>query len=471
VSSTRALITGGHYLTPRTRSLRSIKRPGARLVRGALSYSISEGAFAVVTQGLVVTFAIPALLSIGAGEMGVAALAGSYALLCAGAQLYAPRLGSRLESRRSLCFWSVVLQAFACVGFALIGFLPGSIAVIAAVAAYGAYGIFGHLGFSPWASWMSDLVPKRIRSRHFAWRGLLLGGLTGGVVLSAGCALRWAYGDARSAPWAAFAFLFALAGACRLASAGLLGRQFEPPIIERPSIRDFTYLQFLSKIGRSNFANFAVCLAVMHGGAFMTYAFFQVYLVRDLGYDYGTFALLPCCAVVSSMFFVRFWGRVAERWGNRAVLRLCTSALAVIPVLYLLPPALPLFIAAHLLGGACWGGVNLASFNYVMEAATPRRRMRCYAFMMATMLIVMGCCTLTGGLIAGYVPLLFTYRLQTMFLIAAVLRALPVLAFLFVIKELTNKPPADARQMFWELPMVRSTAGLSRYLAQTIRRN
>ncbi len=470
MSSTRALIAGGHYLTPGTKSLRSIKRPGARIVRGALGYSISEGAFAVVAQGLVVTFAIPALLSLGAGELGVAALAGGYALLCAGAQLYAPRLGARLESRRSLCFWSVVLQAFACVGFALIGFLPVSIAVIAAIGAYGAYGIFGHVGFSPWASWMSDLVPKRIRSRHFAWRGLLLGGLTGGVVLSAGYTLRWAYGDPRSAPWAAFAFLFALAGASRLASAGLLGRQFEPPAADRPPLRDFSYFQFLGKVGRSNFANFAVCLAVMHGGAFMTHAFFQVYLVRDLGYDYGTFALLPCCAVVSSMCFVRFWGRVAERWGNRTVLRVCTSALAVIPVFYLLPPSLSWFVAAHLLGGACWAGVNLASFNYVMEAATPRRRMRCYAFMMATMLIVMGCCTLTGGLVAKYVPLLFTYRLQTMFLIAAVLRGLPALAFFLVIKELTNKPPADARQMFWELPMVRSTTGLSRYMAQALRR-
>jgi MFS family permease len=447
-----------------------VKRPGARTVRSALNYSMSEGAFAVITQGLVVTFAIPALLSIGAGELGVAALAGGYALLCAGAQLYAPRLGARLDSRRPLCFWSVSLQAGACVAFALIGFLPEGVAIAAAVAAYGAYGVFGHLGFSPWASWMSDLVPARVRSRHFAMRGLLLGALSGAVGLSAGYALRWAYGEPRNAPWAAFAFLFALAGASRLASAGLLRRQFEPPVRERPPIRDFTYFQFLGKLGRSNFANFVVCLAVMHGGSYMTYAFFQVYLLRDLGYDYGTFALLPCCAVVTSMLFVRFWGRVAERWGNRTVLRTCTALLALIPVLYLLPPALSLFVAAHLVGGACWAGVNLASFNYVMEAATPRRRMRCYAFMMATMLIVMGTCTLTGGFLAAHVPVVFTYRLQTMFLIAAVLRGLPALAFFFLIKELADKPPATARGMFWELPMVRSTAGVMRYVAQAIKR-
>lgn len=470
MSNTRAIGADESYHTPYTRSLKTIKRPGARIVRGALSYSLGEGAFAMITHGLVVTFAIPALLSIGAGEMGVAALAGGYALLCAAAQLSAPLIGARLESRRSLCFWAVVCQAVACASFALTGFAPAEVAVVLAIAVYGAYGVCGHLSYSPWASWMSDLVPKRIRSRHFAWRGLLLGALSGGVALSAGYSLRWSYGEPKSAPWAAFAFLFALAGASRLVSAGLLRRQFEPPVRERPPVRDFSYLQFLSRVGRSNFANFAVCLAVMHGGSYMTYAFFQVYLVRDLGYDYGTFALLPCCAMATSMLFVRFWGRVADRWGNRTVLRLCTLSLATIPVFYLLPPALPFFVIAHLLGGACWAGVNLASFNYVMEAATPKRRMRCYAYMMATMLMVMGACTLAGGFVAAHVPLIFTYRLQTMFLVAAVLRGLPALVFPFVIKELSSKPPASARGIFWELPMIRSTAGVSRYLAQTFKR-
>ncbi len=456
--------------TPCTIGLRPVRRPRARTVREALNFSVSEGAFATVTQALVATFAIPALLTIGAGEMGVAALAGCYALLCAGAQLYAPRLGARLESRRRMCFWSVVLQAGACVVFALTGLLPGSAAVAAAVLAYGAYGVFGSIGYSPWASWMSDLVPARVRSRHFALRGLLLGALSGAVAMTAGHTLRWAYGGPRNSPWAAFAFLFALAAAARLVSSVLLNRQFEPPVREKPPLRDFSYLQFLSRIGRGNFANFTVCLALIHGGSYLTYAFFQVYLIRDLGYDYGTLALLPFCAVLSSMFFVRFWGRVAERWGNRTVLRFCTLVLAVIPVLYLLPPALALFIAAHLVGGACWAGVNLASFNYVMEAATPRRRMRCYAYMMATVLIVMGVLTLIGGWMASSLPVIFEHRLQTMFLVAAVFRGLPALAFFFLVRELSEKPSATARQIFWELPMVRSSAGMARYLVQAIKR-
>lgn len=456
--------------TPCTIGLRPVRRPRARQVRKALNFSMSEGAFATVTQALVATFAIPALLTIGAGEMGVAALAGCYALLCAGAQLYAPRLGARLDSRRRMCFWSVVLQAGACVAFALTGMLPAGLAVAAAVAAYGAYGVFGSIGYSPWASWMSDLVPARVRSRHFAVRGLLLGALSGGVALSAGHALRWAYGGPRSSPWAAFAFLFALAAAARLVSSVLIGRQFEPPVAERPPIRDFSYLQFLGRIGRGNFTNFTVCLALIHGGSYLTYAFFQIYLLRDLGYDYGTLALLPFCAVLSSMCFVRFWGRFADRWGNRAVLRCCTVVLAVIPVLYLLPPALVLFIIAHLIGGACWAGVNLASFNYVMEAATPRRRMRCYAYMMASVLMVMGALTLIGGGLARSLPVIFEYRLQTMFLIAAAFRGLPALAFFFLIRELSDKPPARARQVFWELPMVRSSAGMARYLVQAIKR-
>jgi MFS family permease len=471
VSTTHVVHAAGDH-TPVTIGLRPVRRPRARIVRGALTFSVTEGVFATVTQVLVATFAIPALLTIGAGEMGVAALTGCYALLCAAAQLCAPRLGARLESRRSMVRWAVAAQAAACVAFALTGYLPGGLAVVAAVAAYGAYGICGHIGFSPWASWMSDLVPARVRSRHFAVRGLLLGAVHGGVALSAGYALNRLYGAPRNAPWAAFAFLFAVAAAFRLVCPVLLGRQFEPPISarQRPPLRDFSYLQFLGKVGRSNFANFAVCLALLHGGSYLTYAFFQVYFIRDLGYDYATFALLPCCALASTMLFVRFWGRVAERWGNRTVLRLCTCALALIPAFYLLPPALPFFLAAYVLGGACWAGVNLASFNYVMEAATPKRRMRCYAYMMATMLLTMGVCLLTAGWFARHLPVIFTHRLQTMFLLATVLRGLPALAFFFLIRELSDKPPATARQLFWELPMVRSAAGVRRLLAQTFKR-
>jgi MFS family permease len=456
--------------TPCTIGLRPVRRPGARVVREALGFSVTEGVFATVTQVLVATFAIPALLTVGAGEMGVAALTGCYALLCAGAQLYAPRLGARLESRRSMVRWAVAAQAAACAVFALTGYLPGGAAVVAAVAAYGVYGVCGHIGFSPWASWMSDLVPARVRSRHFALRGMLLGAVHGGVALAAGYALTLLYGTPRNAPWAAFAFLFATAAAFRLVCPVLLGRQFEPPVSQRPPLRDFSYLQFLSKVGRGNFANFAICLALLHGGSYLTYAFFQVYFLRDLGYDYATFAVLPCCSLVATMIFVRFWGRVAERWGNRTVLRLCTCALALIPALYLLPPALPFFLAAYALGGACWAGVNLASFSYVMEASTPRRRIRCYAFMMATMLLVMGGCMLTAGWFARHLPVIFTHRLQTMFLLAAVLRGLPALAFFFVIRELSDKPPATARQIFWELPMVRSAAGVRRLLVQTFKR-
>jgi len=89
---------------------------------------------------------------------------------------------------------------------------------------------------------------------------------------------------------------------------------------------------------------------------------------------------------------------------------------------------------------------------------------------MATMLITMGVVTLNGGWLAAHLPVLFTHRLQSMFLLAALLRGLPALAFLFAIKELSNKPPATAGGIFWELPMVRSTAGLLRYMAGAVKR-
>jgi MFS family permease len=468
VSSARSI--AGNLMASESQRLHTTSSglPKSRVVRVALKVSLLEGGFACVALALVMTFAVPAIIALGGAEMGVGVLTGLYALSCGLTQLIIPSLAARLKRRRTIVICSNMAQGMACLLFASAGYFSSSWSLTIAVSAYALFGITGSIGFSPWASWMSDLVPKGVRSKHFAYRSVLLGAITGGTALYAGFVLRWSYGG--RAPWVAFAFIFSMAALYRLLSGLTISRQFEPLVRQRPPLRDFSYWKFLSKVGRSNFANFTLCFALLHAGANLSGPFFSLFFLRDLGYGYGMFALLMTTALSSSIFFVRFWGRVARRWGNRLVLWICAIGLAMIPLLYIFSTSLVVFFIAFLIGGCAWAGINLASFNYVMEAATPPRRIRCYGYMMGTMLLAVAIACLGGGWIAPRLPHWFAYPIQSIFLLSIFVRIAAAACLFLFVKELSAREKATAGGLFWELPMVRSTAGVLRFIANNLRR-
>jgi len=446
--------------------------PGHRrsLLRQALRYSFMEGAFSVVMFGLLQTFAVPALMALGAAEVGVANLTGMAALSAGLIQLAAPRLASLVPSRRVLVVWCVMTQAGACVVFAGVGFLPAQVAIPAAVLAYAFYGMSGSVANGPWASWMSDLIPESIRGRYFAQRGLWLGLVHGSIVLGTGYVLHLIRWGGAAAPWWAFAGVFGVAAASRVISGLCLRKQYEPKPAEPTPAHDFTYWQFLTKVKESNFARFVVAFAFLNAAAFFAGAFSAVYVLRDLRYGYGTLAFFSIVSLASSLFFVRFWGRISDRYGNRFVLRVCALCIVPIPLIYGTSTSIGALAAAHAIGGAVWSGFGLSGFNYVMEATTPKRRVRCFAYMNVTVGVLAAAAAIAGGEIALRLPVVIQYRLQTLFLVSAVLRIPPALLLAFGIRQLSRKPEVGALQLFYELPAVRPTVWLLRSLARPFRR-
>ena len=442
-------------------------------LRKALRYSFLDGLLTTITLSLVDTFAIPAIIALGAGNLTVAILAGVASLLSGVCQLFSPGLTANATSRRTMVLRGIRSQALGCLFLAGAGFL-GSWGIPLAIAAYGLYSVSGSVIYGTWASWMSDLVPSSGRSRYFALRSMVYGPVGGAATLGTGIAFRLIWGKSEQAPWAAFAAAFAAAAVLRFGASLFVARQHEPPARgEKTPAEDFTFWQFLSKTGESNFANFTVLFALLNGGAYLTGPFFASYVMKDLGRDAFTYATFPICAIVSSMIFVRFWARVADRWGNLLVIRVTSVLLALIPLLYLGDARVriwPLYIG-WVAGGAVWSGLNLASFNLVMETATPRRRVRCYAYMQATLGIVVAAFMLVWGVLADHLPVFFQYRLQTVFLCSVFMRMLPALGMIFLVKERKPRPEADALEVFYELPAVRPTAEFLRGLTRPFSRS
>jgi MFS family permease len=101
----------------------------------------------------------------------------------------------------------------------------------------------------------------------------------------------------------------------------------------------------------------------------------------------------------------------------------------------------PVYLAgAQIYSGIVWSGFTLASTNFVYDASDSGNRAKHIAIFNAVCGIG-GCLgALAGGFLARYVPVIFNYNLQTMFLISGIMRGMVVFLLLRLILEVRAVP-------------------------------
>jgi MFS family permease len=77
-------------------------------------------------------------------------------------------------------------------------------------------------------------------------------------------------------------------------------------------------------------------------------------------------------------------------------------------------------------GGFFWGGFNLLQLNFVMEAVSPEKRIRCLSYLnvMNALALLLG--SAAGGALIHRLPPFFGYSFLTLFLISCLVRLLVV---------------------------------------------
>lgn len=444
--------------------------------RDVFRKTLYEGLCAVVMLGLVETNAAAAMVGLNATAMQLALLGSAPLLLSALAQLATPYSASFVPRRKHFVIGGIILQGAMIALASVSGFIGKKGSPLGAnlfLAFFALYAMSGGMGSGVWASWMADIVPQDVRGRFFALRNRLVGvvqiiaGLSSGLIvttISGGRPL-----------WGAFAAMFVMAGFTRFGSAWFLSRVHEPHQTVRPPARDFTYVEFLRKTPTSNFARFVLFVALIHGTTAISGPFFAPYFLKDLHLreQYWLYAVINNAGLIGTLVFLPFWGRMADRHGNRIVLMFSAIGIALTPLPYLFVHSAPLLWLAGFLGGVAWSGFGLSSFNYVFEAVTPPRRIRCFSYLGATTgfaVFVLGMC---GGLLVPHLPVLphCISKYQTIFAISAAMRIAVVLSFISVIREVrTVVEPADALDIFFEMPGIRPARDITSNLFRALRR-
>lgn len=214
---------------------------------------------------------------------------------------------------------------------------------------------------------LADVVPPDKRARVISIRSLLLTIISTATSLLGGWVL-----DHILFPYN-YQLLFAVAAIASLLSLPHLRRlqvaDAEPATLSptRVRFRDRwrgTVRQFSRQ---SNFWRFAGGTFFFYWGLYLPIPLYNLYRVRELGASDAWIGLLTVAFNLSSLLPYVFWGRQAEKRGNRWVLLVSTAGLSLYPTLTGLSPLVEPLLFASVWGGLFGPGFNLAVFNALLE--------------------------------------------------------------------------------------------------------
>jgi MFS family permease len=310
-----------------------------------------------------------------------------------------------------------------------------------------------------WLSLMGDVVDPADRGRYFSNRTrvvmytMLASMLLAGVIIN-----QW---KKAGIPVVGFGFLFGIACLVRFASIFFMRRHYDAPLQKMQDEHYFSFWDFVRATPRSNFAKFTFTIALMNGTTQIASPFFTVYMLRDLHWSYLQFTANMAAFLLSQTLFVRWWGDLSDRHGNRAVLKATSCLLPTLPLFWIFSDNYLVLLLAQVVSGATWSGFNLAASNFVYDAVTPAKRARAFSYYN----VINGLFSVAGGMLIGaaiaeHVPAKFSLglihvtlisSLPVVFVVSSIARAVAAAVMLPRFSEVRVAEPISTMRILWRL--------------------
>jgi MFS family permease len=415
-----------------------------RRVKNSLRLATYDGAAFSAMAGLTQNFITPFALALKATTAQIGLLASIPNLMMAISQLAAPDLTERVGSRKGLILPVVFIHALMWVPILLVPYLFPDPKIWWLIVFVIISAVFGSVANPAWGSMMADLVPMKIRGRYFSFRARTVGLVALAFSFAAGGILEM-FSDNL---FLGFAVIFGAAAAFRLLSFHFLSKMYEPEYT-CVNENEQSIISITKNLGSTNLGRFTLYVALITFATSIAGPFFAVYMLRDLNFSYITFVFLTSANALANLAFQTFWGRRADKYGNIRIVKITSRLMPLIPIIWLFNSH-PVYLAgAQIYSGIVWSGFTLASTNFVYDASDSRNRAKHIAIFNAVSGVA-GCLgALAGGFLARYVPVIFNYNLQTMFLISGIMRGVVVLFLLRLILEVRVVPTTKTLEVLF----------------------
>jgi MFS family permease len=407
-------------------------------VNRSLRYSILDGSAYAAMLGLTQNFIAPFALALKATTQQIGLLTSIPSLVMALSQLSAPTLSEKAGSRKALILPVVFMHALMWLPILLVPFVIPGDKVWWLVTFVTISTVFGALANPAWGSMMADLVPERIRGRYFAARGRIASFITLIFAFIAGGVLE----AIKPNVFLGFALLFGGAMVFRMVSFSFLARMYEVPPTHSQGPKE-RLIDMIRDIGSSNLGRFTIFVALLSLVTNIASPFFSVYLLRDLQLNYITYVILTSIGSLTGLVFITYWGKRADRAGNVMVIKIAAFLIPFVPLLWLVSKN-PYYIGfAQTFSSFAWAGFNLASTNFVYDAAPSEGRTQRLALYNAMNGIAVFIGATSGGFLANHLPAFLGYNLLALFTLSGILRFIIVALFVRGIREVRHVTKID----------------------------
>ncbi len=412
----------------------------------SLEYSIKDGAAFSIMTGFGEQYFTPLAIELGASNMEIGLLASLPPFIASLPQLFTSRVTAQLKSRRKLILVAVLLQVLTWFPLAAIPLFDGSNAVLLLIFFVSLYFMFGQFANPTWNSLMGDLVNEEARGRFFGMRNKLTGAVAFVSIFLAGYMLSL---FSKETVLYGFSFIFLVALVARIISWRYLSLMEDPPMKEEGAVA-FSFTQYLKRLRKTNYGRFALYYGLMNFSVYIAAPFFAVYMLRDLHFTYFEYTIATAAMSLTTFLAMTYWGNLADRYGNKKIISLCGTSLAVIPLIWLFSSDLVSVILVQILAGLVWSGFNLSAINMVYDNVRPENRTRVFAYhnILTASAIFIGAIAgaVIAGTNAGYG--IFYSGLEMLFLISGILRLMTSVLFLPQIKERRTVEPISEKDFF-----------------------
>ncbi len=292
---------------------------------------------------------------------------------------------------------------------------------------------------SNWFSWMAAVVPHRLRGRYFGFRNsatslvTLLGVPMMGLFVST-------WGADPILGYGVVLFLGVVAGLISLGYQFLMvdvnpqAYRKDAETDRLPEKKENYITDFVPSVLKdSNFLIFILYFSVWTFAVNLSAPFFNIYLLQDLSLDVSLVTVYSSLSSGANLLLLMFWGKLADRWGNRPLLIAVGLVVAVTPLLWLGTGNYPFAVwvwlpLLHLLGGTTLGAIALCTNNIQMEIAPIEQPSTYFAIASA----VSGVAGALGTTAGGFLAELPGMSLGALFALSAAVRLLGLLPLILV---------------------------------------
>lgn len=364
------------------------------LRRSSLEASVKDGFAYSLMQGFGERNIQPFATFVGMSE-GAWGLLASFSALAAGLfQVLGANVVDYARRRRFFYLLGAVVQAcsFLLVVLCLYVGPGGKVALL--ILSQVVYNGAVHFTIPSWNSVMGELVPGDRRGRYFGFRNFLCGG--GQAVSFIASALLLDAWQPLGLAGQGFLLLFVGSLLFRFQSTYYLSRMHEPVYAVADADR-FTLMDFLRRAPRANFARFVFYVTAVFFGVAVAGPFFGYYMLKDLHWSFTDYMIALNIQAVALFATQPFWGRAADRGGNKRVLVAGGIGIGLIPLFWLLSANKWFLFAVQAYDGVAWSAFQMGFTNYLLEAVTAPKRARCTAYF--NLLVFIG--VFLGGLVGA----------------------------------------------------------------------